>query len=69
MKTRIPPLLNNAFQQQAGHLFHEKAQPGLDFIHRTVEDLSGFARSCKEKIKSTQRNTGVINPLFALVRF
>ena len=26
-----------AFQQEASYLFHEKEQPGFDFIHRTVE--------------------------------
>lgn len=30
-------LLDTAFQQEASYLFHEKAQPGIDFIHRTVE--------------------------------
>jgi L-2,4-diaminobutyrate decarboxylase len=29
--------LDNAFQQEASYLFHEKEQPGFDFIHRTVE--------------------------------
>jgi L-2,4-diaminobutyrate decarboxylase len=29
--------LNDAFKQEASYLFHEKAQPGVDFIHRTVE--------------------------------
>ncbi len=29
--------LDNAFQQDASYLFHEKVQPGFDFIHRTVE--------------------------------
>ena len=29
--------LDSAFQQDASYLFHEKAQPGFDFIHRTVE--------------------------------
>lgn len=29
--------LDHAFQQEASYLFHEKAQPGFDFIHRTVE--------------------------------
>jgi L-2,4-diaminobutyrate decarboxylase len=29
--------LDQAFQQEASYLFHEKEQPGLDFIHRTVE--------------------------------
>ena len=29
--------LDQAFQQEAGYLFHDKDQPGVDFIHRTVE--------------------------------
>jgi L-2,4-diaminobutyrate decarboxylase len=29
--------LDLAFQQEASYLFHEKDQPGFDFIHRTVE--------------------------------
>jgi L-2,4-diaminobutyrate decarboxylase len=29
--------LDRAFQQEASYLFHEKDQPGFDFIHRTVE--------------------------------
>ena len=29
--------LDAAFQQEASYLFHEKEQPGFDFIHRTVE--------------------------------
>ena len=29
--------LDAAFRQEASYLFHEKAQPGFDFIHRTVE--------------------------------
>ena len=29
--------LDGAFQQEASYLFHDKAQPGVDFIHRTVE--------------------------------
>ncbi|HSC71633.1 MAG TPA: aminotransferase class V-fold PLP-dependent enzyme [Candidatus Methylomirabilis sp.] len=29
--------LDGAFQQEASYLFHEKEQPGFDFIHRTVE--------------------------------
>lgn len=29
--------LDNAFQQEASYLFHDKVQPGFDFIHRTVE--------------------------------
>ncbi|MEA3291009.1 MAG: pyridoxal-dependent decarboxylase [Pseudomonadota bacterium] len=29
--------LDNAFEQQASYLFHDKRQPGFDFIHRTVE--------------------------------
>ncbi len=29
--------LDEAFQQEASYLFHDKAQPGVDFIHRTVE--------------------------------
>lgn len=29
--------LDNAFQQDASYLFHDKLQPGFDFIHRTVE--------------------------------
>ena len=29
--------LDNAFRQEASYLFHDKAQPGVDFIHRTVE--------------------------------
>lgn len=29
--------LDGAFQQEAGYLFHDKDQPGIDFIHRTVE--------------------------------
>jgi len=29
--------LDEAFQQEASYLFHEKEQPGFDFIHRTVE--------------------------------
>ena len=29
--------LDDAFQQEASYLFHEKEQPGFDFIHRTVE--------------------------------
>jgi L-2,4-diaminobutyrate decarboxylase len=29
--------LDRAFQQEASYLFHEKEQPGFDFIHRTVE--------------------------------
>lgn len=29
--------IDQAFQQEASYLFHEKEQPGFDFIHRTVE--------------------------------
>jgi L-2,4-diaminobutyrate decarboxylase len=29
--------LDGAFQQEASYLFHDKEQPGVDFIHRTVE--------------------------------
>lgn len=29
--------LDGAFHQQASYLFHDKAQPGIDLIHRTVE--------------------------------
>lgn len=29
--------LNDAFHQEASYLFHDKEQPGIDFIHRTVE--------------------------------
>lgn len=29
--------LDRAFQQEASYLFHDKEQPGVDFIHRTVE--------------------------------
>lgn len=29
--------LDQAFHEQASYLFHDKDQPGLDFIHRTVE--------------------------------
>ncbi len=29
--------LDNAFHEEASYLFHEKDQPGFDFIHRTVE--------------------------------
>ncbi len=29
--------LDRAFQQEASYLFHEKDQPGFDFLHRTVE--------------------------------
>jgi L-2,4-diaminobutyrate decarboxylase len=29
--------IDQAFQQEASYLFHQKEQPGFDFIHRTVE--------------------------------
>ncbi len=29
--------LDGAFEQEASYLFHDKEQPGFDFIHRTVE--------------------------------
>lgn len=29
--------LDDAFQQEASYLFHDKDQPGIDFIHRTIE--------------------------------
>lgn len=29
--------LDTAFKQEASYIFHEKEQPGFDFIHRTVE--------------------------------
>lgn len=29
--------LDQAFQQEASYIFHEKEQPGIDFIHRTIE--------------------------------
>ncbi len=29
--------LDHAFREEASYLFHEKDQPGFDFIHRTVE--------------------------------
>jgi L-2,4-diaminobutyrate decarboxylase len=29
--------IDHAFQQEASYLFHEKEQPGFDFMHRTVE--------------------------------
>lgn len=29
--------LTAAFQQEASYLFHDKEQPGIDFLHRTVE--------------------------------
>lgn len=28
---------NAAFEQEASYLFHDKAQPGFDFLHRTIE--------------------------------
>jgi L-2,4-diaminobutyrate decarboxylase len=45
---RTPPLcaavllqdhrdLDRAFEQEASYLFHDKRQPGVDFMHRTVE--------------------------------
>jgi L-2,4-diaminobutyrate decarboxylase len=45
---RTPPLcaavlvrdhkdLDRAFEQEASYLFHDKTQPGVDFMHRTVE--------------------------------
>jgi L-2,4-diaminobutyrate decarboxylase len=45
---RTPPLcaavlvrdhrhLDRTFEQEASYLFHDKTQPGVDFIHRTVE--------------------------------
>ena len=29
--------IDNAFEQEASYLFHDKEQPGFDFLHRTVE--------------------------------
>jgi L-2,4-diaminobutyrate decarboxylase len=29
--------IDNAFRQEASYLFHDKEQPGFDFVHRTVE--------------------------------
>jgi L-2,4-diaminobutyrate decarboxylase len=29
--------IDNAFKQEASYLFHDKEQPGFDFVHRTVE--------------------------------
>lgn len=29
--------INAAFEQEASYLFHDKALPGFDFLHRTVE--------------------------------
>jgi L-2,4-diaminobutyrate decarboxylase len=29
--------IDNAFEQEASYIFHDKEQPGFDFIHRTVE--------------------------------
>ena len=29
--------LDDAFEQEASYIFHDKEQPGFDFIHRTVE--------------------------------
>jgi L-2,4-diaminobutyrate decarboxylase len=29
--------LDGAFEQEASYIFHDKEQPGVDFIHRTVE--------------------------------
>ena len=29
--------LDSAFEQEASYIFHDKEQPGVDFIHRTVE--------------------------------
>jgi L-2,4-diaminobutyrate decarboxylase len=29
--------IDHAFQQEASYIFHDKEQPGFDFIHRTVE--------------------------------
>lgn len=29
--------LDNAFEQEASYIFHDKIQPGFDFIHRSVE--------------------------------
>ena len=29
--------IDHAFQQEASYLFHEKEQPGFDFMHRTIE--------------------------------
>lgn len=29
--------LDGAFQEEASYLFHDKDQPGVDFVHRTVE--------------------------------
>jgi L-2,4-diaminobutyrate decarboxylase len=34
-------LLDKAFKQEASYLFHDKAQPAVDFIHRTVECTKG----------------------------
>ncbi|SDP12441.1 L-2,4-diaminobutyrate decarboxylase [Filomicrobium insigne] len=35
--TRDPLALDRAFREEASYLFHEKDQPGIDLIHRTVE--------------------------------
>jgi L-2,4-diaminobutyrate decarboxylase len=29
--------IDNAFEQEASYLFHDKEQPGFDFLHRTIE--------------------------------
>lgn len=35
--TRDATALDGAFRQEASYLFHEKDEPGYDFLHRTVE--------------------------------
>jgi L-2,4-diaminobutyrate decarboxylase len=35
--TRDGRALDGTFQEEASYLFHDKEQPGFDFIHRTVE--------------------------------
>lgn len=35
--TRDPAALDGAFAEEASYLFHDKDQPGIDVIHRTIE--------------------------------
>lgn len=35
--TRDQRALDGAFQEEASYLFHDKEEPGVDFVHRTVE--------------------------------
>lgn len=70
--------LDHAFREEASYLFHEKDQPGIDFIHRTVECTKGalglkvffaLAQDGEQAIAATiERQTELAQAAAALMR-